>query len=68
MEGVLSSPIYWFLSLGGIIWLLKEICSCKEYFVIRNGDTDSEVRLPTLYKLCELGLISSMLWLLSGKR
>lgn len=38
--------IHWFLSLGEIIWLPKEIYSCKEYFVIGNRGTDLESDYP----------------------
>ena len=40
-----SGAVHLFLSLRGIIWLLKEICYCKLYFVIRNEGPDSGVRL-----------------------
>lgn len=43
--------IHLLLHLGGIIWLLKETCSCKLYFVTRNEGTDAAVRL-LVFKHC----------------
>lgn len=54
-HGRLSSSAFWdhsfALSLGRILWLPKELCSCKLCFVIRNEGTEAGVRL-LVFKSC----------------